>query len=445
MKTKNLLLIMFAIVASILCSHAIENLRISVQASNVVLSWPSLTNENFIVEYRELLTTNTPWTSLASNYPAKAGTNWTTFTHSNSVVYPPPDTNGGGGGSFGGPPGFNSATAANADEEKLSLEDLLPYPWNPRYQQIQSSALMSAQTLNAEGGGESESVTSYTPRSMGFYRVVRTGISLWGISNGMTLAGNVRQPIEIGITATPVLASIYVSGDTTQALTVAGMELSGFDPTGRLDNIEFLWNTPLASNGTYHIFVGAEVGTTTTLPARKYSLSVSNSIWVPDAYNWAGDFIEIQAQSIHVGGTYQVDIYNDTNSHITTVTGTNDGQGFIIFGGGKGFRVPNTDGSGNRKPSSFYTVVITTASAGLGLAASTASMTNFVWVEPKWPTTGTGFTQFEIAYMPVFGDPSLGGSSAVLLQSMIQVVEGAAEARAGDLGVYRGGSQTRLN
>jgi hypothetical protein len=150
MKINIPVLVALSILGSALFSHAIENLRISVQSSNVILSWPSLTNENFIVEYRELLTTNTPWTSLASNYPAKAGTNWTTFTHSNIVVYPPPDTNGGGGGSFGGPPGFNFSTAANAQTETLSAEDLLPYPWNPRYQPIQSSTLMSSQTLNAK-------------------------------------------------------------------------------------------------------------------------------------------------------------------------------------------------------------------------------------------------------------------------------------------------------
>src|SRR5829696_4709759 len=126
MKLKIPVLVVLSIFGSALFTHAIENLRISVQGSNVVLSWPSLTNENFIVEYRELLTTNTPWTSPASNYPAKAGTNWTTFTHSNIVVYPPSDTNSGGGGSFCGPPGFNSATAANAEGETLSLEDLLP-------------------------------------------------------------------------------------------------------------------------------------------------------------------------------------------------------------------------------------------------------------------------------------------------------------------------------
>ena len=78
--------------------YGIENLRISVVGSNVVLFWPSLTNETYIVEHRSSFSTNTPWVSLASNYPAQVGTNWTAFIHSNIVEFAPPCSTGGGSG-----------------------------------------------------------------------------------------------------------------------------------------------------------------------------------------------------------------------------------------------------------------------------------------------------------------------------------------------------------
>jgi hypothetical protein len=440
MKIKVPVLIVLSILGSALSSHAIENLRISVQSSNVILSWPSLTNENFIVEYRELLTTNTPWTSLASNYPAKAGTNWTTFTHSNIVVYPPPDTNGGGGGSFGGPPGFNFATVANAQTETLSAEDLLPYPWNPRYQPIQSSTLMSSQTLNAEGGGGPENLTSYTPRSMGFYRVVRTGISLWSITNGMVLANSVRVPVEIGIIQTQTLSSVFVSGDPTQAVTVTAIELDTFNPTNDVHALSFVWNTQLTTNGLYNVFAGASVDLG-ALPSRKYSLLVSNLIWFPEQYNWAGYFIEVQAQSVHAGGTYEVKIFDESDFNFLTLTGTNDGQGFITYGGVRGFRVQNYNANGVQYADSFYKIVVRTTQSGASAAPASVMATNFVWVEPPWPGgTGSLYTQFAIGYMPVFGAPGGGNTAAAALDAMVRAIYTAAEGRPGYDTVINGNS-----
>jgi hypothetical protein len=393
------------------------------------------------VEYRELLTTNTPWTSLASNYPAKAGTNWTTFTHSNIVVYPPSDTNGGGGGgSFGGPPGFNFATAANAQMETLSAEDLLPYPWNPRYQPIQTSALMSAQTLNAEGGGGPENLAPYTPKSMGFYRVVRTGVSPWDWPSNVVVSGQTIVYFELGTKAAAELG-FYAAITNNGAL----IPVPGFD-FGNLSNgfVRATWNTALTTNGTYRLVFGAtlEGDSSSAIEGRAYTVAVSNLIWFPDSYNWGGYFISVQAQSVHTNGTYHVDIYNQSGTKIVALNGTNDAQGFIIYNGSRGFRVINYNSNNVQYPDLFFKVVVQTTAAGQNLVPATAINTNFIWMETAWPsnTANNLDTQFAIAYMPIYGNPSGGSLDALTLQTMIQAVYSAAENR-NNFPVKRGQSQ----
>lgn len=66
-------------------TFAIEGLALSVQCSNVVLSWPSVEGKTYIVQYRPTLDADTPWRTLTSSLPADVGTNLTVFVHSNIV------------------------------------------------------------------------------------------------------------------------------------------------------------------------------------------------------------------------------------------------------------------------------------------------------------------------------------------------------------------------
>ena len=78
------------LLASRVHTSAIEGLQISVQCSNVVLSWPSdeTSGETYIVQYRADLTSTNPWTTLTNYMPPDAGTNLTFFVHSNIVQHP---------------------------------------------------------------------------------------------------------------------------------------------------------------------------------------------------------------------------------------------------------------------------------------------------------------------------------------------------------------------
>lgn len=75
---------------------AIEDLQIAVPCPDVVLSWPSVEGETYLVQYRQTLDTNSNWLTLTNGLPAEAGTNWTSFVHSNQVECL------SGGGSAGG-------------------------------------------------------------------------------------------------------------------------------------------------------------------------------------------------------------------------------------------------------------------------------------------------------------------------------------------------------
>src|ERR1035441_5834586 len=74
-------------------TFAIEGLTISVQCSNVVLSWPSAPGQNYIVQYRPTFDPGSPWVTLTSSWQADPTTNITFFVHSNIVQ----DPNCGGG------------------------------------------------------------------------------------------------------------------------------------------------------------------------------------------------------------------------------------------------------------------------------------------------------------------------------------------------------------
>src|SRR5665213_4507933 len=79
-------------------TFAIEGLKISVQSSNAVLSWPSTNTETYIVRYRPTLTPDSSWLTLTDFLAAASNTNITVFVHSNIVQYPPSSPGGGGGG-----------------------------------------------------------------------------------------------------------------------------------------------------------------------------------------------------------------------------------------------------------------------------------------------------------------------------------------------------------
>lgn len=447
-------------------AHAIEKLRLSIVGSDVVLAWPSRTGETYIVQFRASFATNCPWETLTNTLPATGGTNWTAFVHASVFQC----ASGGAAAMAGGGGLIAAETAAQLTPEKRvarraaaaeirrariaalkaeiwARKKRPPFPWEigERPPLPWEAHLVDGSPAERDGQAGALMEGTSTP-CIGFYRVVRNGIFFFGVTNGAVLSGRVTLPVEVGLTTGQTLDSLYANtgNNPAESVGVQGLEFAGLE-----DELPYaVWDTTQVPNGVHQINLGAVVGEVIDVPGSTLSLVVSNQIWFPDPYNWAGYFIEVQAQSVHASGTYHVEVFDDTDFKIIELDGPTDAQGYVTYQGGRGFRVQNYDPQTfEQYPSKFYRVVVATSPAGGGgfgpAAANGATSTNFVWVERAWPATTFQnlYTQFAIGYQPIYGNPTLGGGSAVTLQAMVQAVYTAAEGRAGGLGAVRGDSQ----
>lgn len=109
---RNLFLLGVALQTLTMHLMAIEGLKLTVQSSNAVVSWPSRDGETYIIQHRSTLHTNTPWVTLTNGLAAALNTNWTSFVHTGAVTSPPPCP--GNGGPSGGPPSPGGASGSSA-------------------------------------------------------------------------------------------------------------------------------------------------------------------------------------------------------------------------------------------------------------------------------------------------------------------------------------------
>lgn len=464
-------------------SPAIENLKLSITGSNVRLTWSSRTGETFVVQYKPTLQTNDSWQTLTNLMPSATGTNRTTFVHSGayqcsggSAAMMASGTGSQGTASFSAPQSeatlsvlqeSRSVRIGRLTAEIVASQQRAPYPWEigerPPYPwEANLQPPTDKRTLGNQAGDESTTAqlaaavetggaqtsslqANGSPSCLGFYRVVRNGIYFFGITNGTVFSGQAVLPIEAGVPSATTLDAIYVNQGSNPALSIS---VPGMEITGLLEGLpRAIWNTSLIPNGTYQLNLGGTINNVTDVPGSSVTVVVSNQVWFPDPFQRAGYYLEVQAQSIHANGSYHVDIYDDTGFAIVNLNGPIDSQGYITYQGVRGFLIENYDPiTFEVYPGLYYQIVVATSPGGGGFnaaASQTAVNTNFVWVERPWPTNTFQnlYTQFAIAYQPIYGDPSSGASAAVTLQSMMQVVYTAAETRAGNLGVVRGGSQ----
>jgi hypothetical protein len=243
---------------SLFTSHtlAIEGLHISVQSSNVVLSWPSTNTETYIVQYRSNLVAGS-WLTLTDYFPAAANTNVTFFVHSNVIQQPngssgsfamassagsglsmalavpesatpmamPADGSGSAVPLFLYPPGF--------DLSRLIILDPLSGEW------INGSAY-SARPLSLEAaqcdmtqplGGDSPSPdgdggAGPTPET-GFYRVARDGMHIYGLTNGAVLSGSMQFPIEFALGSTDEIVGVAFYDENNSPIIGASAQGTG--------------------------------------------------------------------------------------------------------------------------------------------------------------------------------------------------------------------------
>lgn len=329
----------------------IEGLKLSVQSSNVVLEWPSVSGETYIVQHRPTLDTNIVWVTLTNSLPAAAATNRTFFVHSNVVEYCSGSGGGGGGGSGGPPtPGGSQSIVAGAEgaTEKIYWWDLWqyenrepniwekekrpPYPWEAEVWNKWAKGQSPAGLVGA-GGNSLASMSEECPPTAGFYRVVRRGVHLVGITNGMTLSGIVQIPVEAGNDQGD-LSSVTLSANDAA---IEGTDILS-EPFSY--PLRFFMDTRRLNNGTYSLKAS---GLWSIAPTNEFdqgyvqlfSPTITVNIFNPISYpEWVQDFrsdlmiIKIKASQGNVN--WEVDVFGEAEDFIGTFSDFS-ADGIIAF------------------------------------------------------------------------------------------------------------------
>lgn len=352
--TKGAVIAAAFLLASDIRTFAIEGLNLSLQCSNVVLSWPCRDDgsESFIVQYRQTLDSSTPWQTLESYLYSVWGTNMMYYIHSNVVQNPVC----GGGDSFAAMEEGGSETSAKKldffdwgvplvtrADGTGSIVPLALYPpgfdlsdflifdpatsdWLKGKGYVREAGTMDG-PLDPEGGGTEDGGTNSPPET-GFYRVVRVGPHLIGITNGMTLSGVLQIPVEVGspdgqlVTVTLTENGSPVGEDS--------IHVSPFELPVPLVTLD----TTRMSNGVHEIAAIArwqiggstneEIGGFFEADCPSISIAVSNEIsfenWMP-YFGQLGDTLLISAQSAHTDTDWTIDIYGANAGYIGTFAG----------------------------------------------------------------------------------------------------------------------------
>jgi len=357
--------------ASAIHAFAIEGLQISVQCSNVVLSWPSTNGETYVVQYRQTLNPTDSWTTLADYFPASVGTNITFFVHSNIIQYV------SGGGSFNTMSSPASVSAGMLRATLLSGPLVMPtngsgsavplalYPPG-----IDMSSFVIVDPLT----GEVESGAGYTTRASsvnggqwgvplplggglvnletGFYRVVRDGAHIWGLTNGMVLSGEMQFPIELALDSTDEIVGVtfYDENDSP----IIGASAQGAGNHWTLD-----WNTPMSYNGNYTIYAEIDFATNDSVVSTPITVTVSNVISFPNYFSRVfGSQMWIYAETIP-NAAYEIDIYDESTNYLGSFYDYADSGGYISF------LWDLTDGNGHTFDSTNFYGVFTVDTSSL--------------------------------------------------------------------------------
>lgn len=335
-------------------AFAIEGLKISVQSTNVVLSWPSVDDgsETYIIQYRPTLDTNSSWLTLTDNFPAALNTNLTFFIHTNGANYTGLESGGDTNGDGGIPPLPDDSQAASAPATIMAMPangsgeavPLAIYPigfdlsglvifdpatgeWiSGKGYTISSSSEMGAQAGGVQPMDLSDNTNYYT----GFYRVVRDGAYIVGLTNGAVLSGIVTLPVELG-NASGTLETLCITesnspvGDSIQAP-------PNFAPLGmKLD-------TTVMPNGVHYLSAYASWDDTNggrwEANSPTISVTTSNEITFEHymrSYGEIGNTVLINATSAHPSTDWTIKIYDDHTNYLGNFTGHTDNGDIGVY------------------------------------------------------------------------------------------------------------------
>lgn len=388
-------------------AFAIEGLNITVPSTNAVLSWPSDPSETYIIQYRNSLSVTDSWATLADFYPADGSTNITFFIDTNFVN----QSSGSFGGSGGGGGG-------------------IPIP-------------------GGGGGSTNYGGTNAPITGTGFYRVVRDGAHIYGLTNNSILHDQVQLPLEIAVTSTDTIESVtfYNSADDSPVIGVTAY-------TNANGGWVFDWNTTMVQNGSYSIY--AEVDFTTDTPVSSANLpvaiNVNNTISFPNYFSrMYGGQMWVYAETIP-NAPFTIDMYDESTNYLGTFSGSANSGGVISFlwdltdGYGNAFdstnfygvftittssfaaqtNMPASNWANNTSAPNFQTLGQAQRGGGPNNGGPTTASARQTWaIEFNWWNYGDGFV---VAYSPLVNPAT--DPNTVYKESLMMI--------GGDGGIYGG-------
>jgi hypothetical protein len=368
-------------------AFAIEGLQISVQSSNVVLSWPSVESETYLVQYRSTLSATEGWTTLTNYFPAMTGTNVTCFVHSNVVQHPA----GGGemsqsmaasrGRTVSTRPVFTLPLALPVNGSAAAVPACL-YPAGFDFsgfvivdpltgQSVTGGEYATAQAAHTSLFGRAEPMDDGETEDVaepetGFYRVVRDGVHVYGLTNGMVLSGEVQLPIELALDSTDAVVGITFYDENDAPL--IGASAQGAGNHWILD-----WNTPMSFNGDYNLHAEVAFASDDSVTSAPVTVTVSNVISLPNYFSRIfGDQMWVYAQTLPYA-PYRLDLYDENTNYLGTFSDYAGGDGVISF------LWDLTDGRGHTFTSTnFYGVFTVDTSSLNNMATAQAKSLNAV-------------------------------------------------------------------
>lgn len=396
------------LLASINHTQAIEGLKLSLQCSNVVLSWPCLDDgsESFIIQYRQTLDTNSDWQMLNSNLYADYGTNVMYYVHSNVVQNPVCD---GGSSLRAGSESSMRATVAESGPMVVKadgtggLAPLELYPpgfdlsaflvYDPTSSEWLQGASFTRELITMDGpldppeeGGGIDG-TNGVPPETGFYRVVRVGSHIVGVTNGMLFSGNWKLPVEVGC-AEGHLINLTLT-ENGSPLTETAIHLPTYELPVPLMTLE----TSRMGNGVHEISAIARwqtLGGTNETDSTSFeavsppvSIVVSNEIFFPEwmpSFGQLDNSLLFKAETIYTNADWSLDVYGSQTNYIGTFTNhTDDGKIEAVW------NLIGPGGEPHTNDNSFFAVVTVNAT-GQGSATNTTPKT-YRQTDP-WPVPG---------------------------------------------------------
>jgi len=295
-----------------------------------VLSWPSQPGETYIVQYRQTLDVSTPWTTLNNNLPAASGSDRTTYTHANVILECAP----GGQSALSQPsPNWSTLTekerAARFAERRKRAEAMLKEQMTLLKAAIEEARAKrerwakEGRPLSQNGAtGESGTASSQGSPDTGFYRVVRHGVHLFGITNGQVFSGIVSLPVEIGlpnmndVPMEVALAAVAEQDDDTRP---SGVELYVLNETNVTPALR--WDTHRTTNGIYVLQAAMTLEGGAVVNGASVTVAVSNQIQMPKIPVVIVSGLPIYAIIDQPSANYTITIRNHEGQVVRTLTG----------------------------------------------------------------------------------------------------------------------------